>query len=38
MRQGLDLDIEYVRKRSFVFDLVILLKTVPVVLSTHGAR
>jgi lipopolysaccharide/colanic/teichoic acid biosynthesis glycosyltransferase len=38
MRQGLDLDVEYVRKRSFVFDLMILLKTVPVVLSTHGAR
>jgi lipopolysaccharide/colanic/teichoic acid biosynthesis glycosyltransferase len=38
MRQGLDLDIEYVDKKSFLFDLVILLKTVPVVLSTGGAR
>ena len=38
MRQGLDLDIEYVDRKSFVFDLVILLKTVPVVLSTGRAR
>jgi len=38
MRQGLDLDLEYVRQRTFVFDLVILFKTVPVVLSTHGAQ
>jgi lipopolysaccharide/colanic/teichoic acid biosynthesis glycosyltransferase len=37
MRQGLDLDIEYVQRQSFGFDLAILLKTVPVVLSTHGA-
>jgi lipopolysaccharide/colanic/teichoic acid biosynthesis glycosyltransferase len=37
MRQGLDLDIEYVRRQSFAFDLWILLKTIPVVLSTHGA-
>jgi lipopolysaccharide/colanic/teichoic acid biosynthesis glycosyltransferase len=38
MRQGLALDIEYVDRKSFVFDLVILLKTVPVVLSTGRAR
>lgn len=38
MRQGLDLDVEYVHKRSFVFDLAILFKTVPVVLSTNGAE
>jgi lipopolysaccharide/colanic/teichoic acid biosynthesis glycosyltransferase len=37
MRQGLELDIEYVRRQSFAFDLWILLKTIPVVLSTHGA-
>lgn len=37
MRQGLELDLEYVRRRSLAFDLWILLKTVPVVLSTHGA-
>lgn len=38
MRQGLELDIEYVRRQSFAFDLIILVKTVPVVLSTRGAR
>jgi lipopolysaccharide/colanic/teichoic acid biosynthesis glycosyltransferase len=37
MKQGLDLDLEYVRRQSFTLDLLILLKTVPVVLSTHGA-
>ena len=37
MRQGLELDMEYLRRQSFVFDLWILLKTVPVVLSTRGA-
>ena len=37
MRQGLDLDIEYVTTQSFALDLVILLKTVPVVLSARGA-
>jgi lipopolysaccharide/colanic/teichoic acid biosynthesis glycosyltransferase len=37
MRQGLDLDLEYVRRQSLALDLWILLKTVPVVLSTHGA-
>lgn len=38
MRQGFDLDVEYLHRQSFIFDLLILLKTVPVVLSTHGAR
>jgi len=37
MKQGLELDLEYVRRQSLAFDLWILLKTVPVVLSTHGA-
>ena len=36
--EGLDLDIEYVDRRSFTLDLSILLRTVPVVLSTTGAR
>lgn len=38
MRQGLEFDIEYVHRQSFALDLWILLKTVPVVLSTRGAR
>jgi lipopolysaccharide/colanic/teichoic acid biosynthesis glycosyltransferase len=38
MRQALDLDVDYVRRQSFLLDLGILLKTVPVVLSTHGAQ
>ena len=38
MRQGLDLDLQYVRRQSLALDLWILLKTIPVVLSTHGAR
>jgi lipopolysaccharide/colanic/teichoic acid biosynthesis glycosyltransferase len=38
MKDGLDLDIEYVDRRSFTLDLSILLRTVPVVLSTTGAR
>jgi lipopolysaccharide/colanic/teichoic acid biosynthesis glycosyltransferase len=37
MKQGLELDIEYVRRNSLALDLWILLKTVMVVLSTHGA-
>jgi lipopolysaccharide/colanic/teichoic acid biosynthesis glycosyltransferase len=37
MKQGLDLDMEYVRRQSFSLDLAILLKTVPVVLTTRGA-
>ncbi len=38
MRQALDLDVEYVRRQSLLFDLGILLKTIPVVFSTHGAE
>ena len=37
MRQGLTLDVEYVRRQSFVLDVVILLRTVPAVLATQGA-
>lgn len=36
-RQALDLDVEYARRRSFVLDLLILLKTIPVVLFARGA-
>jgi len=35
---GTRLDIEYVRRRSLLYDLRILLRTVPAVLSTRGAR
>jgi lipopolysaccharide/colanic/teichoic acid biosynthesis glycosyltransferase len=38
MRQGLELDVEYASRQSFAFDLMILLKTVPTVLSARGAR
>jgi lipopolysaccharide/colanic/teichoic acid biosynthesis glycosyltransferase len=38
MRQGLELDVEYVRRQSFWFDLAIIARTVPAVLSTGGAR
>lgn len=38
MRQGFELDVEYLRKRSLLFDLLILLKTVPVVISARGVR
>lgn len=37
MRQGLELDLEYVQRQSLALDLWILLKTVPVVLSTRSA-
>lgn len=37
MKQGLELDIEYVRRQSLAFDLWILIKTIPAVLSTRGA-
>ena len=37
MKQGLELDVEYVHKQRFAFDLWILIKTIPVVLSTRGA-
>jgi len=36
-REALDLDVEYVRRRSFALDMRILLKTVPVVLFRRGA-
>lgn len=38
MRQGLELDVEYASRQSFAFDLMILLKTIPTVLSARGAR
>jgi lipopolysaccharide/colanic/teichoic acid biosynthesis glycosyltransferase len=38
MRDGLDLDLEYVRRLSFRLDLAILVRTVPAVLSLDGAR
>jgi lipopolysaccharide/colanic/teichoic acid biosynthesis glycosyltransferase len=38
MTEALDLDLEYVRTRSFWLDLRILLRTVPVVLTCRGAR
>jgi lipopolysaccharide/colanic/teichoic acid biosynthesis glycosyltransferase len=38
MRQGLELDVEYVRKQSFIVDFMILAKTIPAVLSARGAR
>jgi lipopolysaccharide/colanic/teichoic acid biosynthesis glycosyltransferase len=37
MREGLDLDLEYVRRRSFLLDIAILARTIPAVLSTNGA-
>ncbi|GAA4207871.1 sugar transferase [Actinocatenispora rupis] len=37
MRQGLDLDLEYVRRRTLRLDLAILLRTVPAVLHIGGA-
>jgi len=37
MKQGLELDLEYVRRQSLALDIWILVKTVPVVLSTRGA-
>ena len=36
-REALDLDVEYVRRRSLALDMRILLKTVPVVLFRRGA-
>jgi lipopolysaccharide/colanic/teichoic acid biosynthesis glycosyltransferase len=37
MKQGLDLDLEYVGRQSLALDLWILARTIPVVLSTRGA-
>ncbi len=37
MKQGLELDVEYVETRSLALDLKILLKTIPAVLSGSGA-
>jgi lipopolysaccharide/colanic/teichoic acid biosynthesis glycosyltransferase len=37
MRKALELDVEYVARRSFTFDLVILIRTVPAVFR-GGAR
>ncbi len=37
MQQGLDLDVEYVQRRTFWLDLKILLKTVPAVFTADGA-
>ena len=38
MRQGFDLDVEYLQRQSLAFDVRILLKTIPVVLSARDAR
>lgn len=35
--QALDLDVEYVHRRTFALDVAILLKTIPAVLSWRGA-
>jgi lipopolysaccharide/colanic/teichoic acid biosynthesis glycosyltransferase len=37
MKQGLELDLEYVGRQSLALDLWILARTIPVVLSTRGA-
>jgi lipopolysaccharide/colanic/teichoic acid biosynthesis glycosyltransferase len=37
MKDGLDLDVEYVGRQSLALDLWILARTIPVVLSTRGA-
>ncbi|MCG8039148.1 MAG: sugar transferase, partial [Candidatus Thiodiazotropha taylori] len=31
-------DLTYVRKNSVLFDLMVLLRTIPVILTGHGAR
>jgi lipopolysaccharide/colanic/teichoic acid biosynthesis glycosyltransferase len=38
MRQGLDLDIEYVQRQSFALDMAILIRTIPAVFTGDGAR
>jgi exopolysaccharide production protein ExoY len=37
MQQALDLDVEYVRRRTVLLDLAILLRTIPTVLLSRGA-
>jgi lipopolysaccharide/colanic/teichoic acid biosynthesis glycosyltransferase len=37
MPQALELDVEYVERRTFWLDLTILVRTVPVVISGSGA-
>ena len=37
MQQALELDVEYVRRRSLALDLVTLLRTIPAVLRSRGA-
>jgi lipopolysaccharide/colanic/teichoic acid biosynthesis glycosyltransferase len=37
MRQALELDVEYARRRTFVMDLATLARTIPVVLTRRGA-
>jgi lipopolysaccharide/colanic/teichoic acid biosynthesis glycosyltransferase len=37
MQQGLDLDLEYIQRRSFWLDLQILIKTLPAVFTADGA-
>ena len=37
MTQALDLDVEYVERRTFWFDVSIVLRTIPVILSRRGA-
>jgi lipopolysaccharide/colanic/teichoic acid biosynthesis glycosyltransferase len=38
MREALDLDVEYVRRRSIRLDLWILIRTIPAVIRCRGAR
>jgi lipopolysaccharide/colanic/teichoic acid biosynthesis glycosyltransferase len=38
MREALDLDVEYVRRRSIRLDLRILMRTIPAVIRCRGAR
>jgi lipopolysaccharide/colanic/teichoic acid biosynthesis glycosyltransferase len=37
MTEGLDLDVDYVRRQGFRLDLIILLKTIPAVLALVGS-
>lgn len=38
MKQGLDLDLEYLRRQSLRFDILILLRTIPALLSPSAAE